>query len=68
MFRIEQLGREAEGCEAKGVLRQMGLNPRAERDEWKSQIVAQNADLFIDSQLVNQLSLGDYTLLVIQWS
>jgi len=43
MFRIEQLGREAEGCEAKGVLRQMGLNPRAERDEWKSQIVAQNA-------------------------
>ena len=36
MFRIEQLGREAEGCEAKGVLRQMGLNPRAERDEWKS--------------------------------
>jgi hypothetical protein len=33
MFRIEQLSREADGCEAKGVLRQMRLNPRAGRDE-----------------------------------
>jgi hypothetical protein len=57
MFRIEQLGREVEGCEAKGVLRQMGLNPRAERDEWKSQIVAQNAVVAFDAR---RSGLGKY--------